>query len=148
MAKKDEDGQLIKVRLDKWLWSVRLFKSRSKATGACKNGRIRIGETIAKPSSLIQVGDHLEIRKDGYILEFMVNKLITKRVSAVLAQPCYDNLTPEDELNKFKNWFIGKAPAERRERGAGRPTKRERREIDDFKEEIYLDEWFESDNPG
>lgn len=148
MAKTDEEGQLIKIRLDKWLWSVRLFKSRSKATDACKNGRIRIGENIAKPSTLIQAGDHLEIRKDGYLLQFHVNKLIAKRVSATLAQPCYDNLTPEDELNKFKNWFIGKAPAERRERGAGRPTKRERREIDDFKEEIYLDDWFESDSPS
>lgn len=79
-------------------------------------------------------------------MEFMINALIPKRVSAALAQPCYDNLTPEAEMNKFKDWFIGKAPAERRERGAGRPTKRERRNLEDFKDEVYMDEWFDSDS--
>ncbi len=142
MAKKSEE-ELLKVRLDKWLWSVRLFKSRSKATAACRNGRVRVKEAVAKPSTLIQVGEQLEIRKDGFILQFKVNKLLEKRVSATLAEPCYDNITPEEELNKFKDWFIGKAPAERREKGAGRPTKRERREIEDYKDEIYLDDWFD-----
>lgn len=135
-----------KMRVDKWLWNVRIFKSRSKATDACKKGRIRIGENTVKPSTLIKPGDKLDVRKDGYMLEFLVNELIPRRVSAALAQPCYDNVTPEAELNKFKDWFIGKAPAERREKGAGRPTKRERRDIDDFKDEVFLDEWFESDN--
>jgi len=135
-----------KMRVDKWLWNVRIFKSRSKATDACKKGRIRIGENTVKPSTLIKPGDKLDVRKDGYMLEFKINELIPRRVSATLAEPCYDNVTPEEELNKFKDWFIGKAPPERRERGAGRPTKRERREIDDFKDEIFLDEWFESDS--
>jgi len=58
---------------------------------------------------------------------------------ATLAQPCYKNLTPDEEMNKFKDWFIGKAHAERREKGAGRPTKRERREIDEFKEDYLWD---------
>lgn len=134
------------MRVDKWLWNVRIFKSRSKATDACKKGRIRIGENTVKPSTLIRPGDKLDVRKDGYMLEFKVNELIPRRVSATLAQPCYDNVTPEEELNKFKDWFVGKAPAERRERGAGRPSKKERREIDDFKDEIFLDEWFELDD--
>ena len=134
-----------KMRVDKWLWNVRIFKSRSKATDACKKGRIKIGENSVKPSTMIKVGDKLDVRKDGFFLEFQINELIPRRVSATLAQPCYDNVTPEEELNKFKDWFIGKAPAERREKGAGRPTKRERREIDDFKDEFFLDEWFDQD---
>lgn len=134
-----------KMRVDKWLWNVRIFKSRSKATDACKKGRIKIGENTVKPSTLIKIGDKLDVRKDGFFLEFLVNELIPRRVSATLAQPCYDNITPEEELNKFKDWFVGKAPPEKREKGAGRPTKRERREIDDFKEELFLDEWFDQD---
>lgn len=133
------------MRVDKWLWNVRIFKSRSKATDACKKGRIRIGENAVKPSTLVKVGDKLDVRKDGFFLEFLINELIPRRVSATLAQPCYDNITPEEELSKFKDWFVGKAPAERREKGAGRPTKRERRDIDDFKEEFFLDEWFDQE---
>lgn len=133
------------MRIDRWLWSVRIFKSRTKATTACKAGRIRIGETVTKPSTLVRIGDTLHIRKDGFNLTFLVNKLIPKRVSATLAQPCYENLTPIEELTKFKDWFIGKAAPERRERGTGRPTKRERREIDIFKDEIYLDDWLNSE---
>ena len=68
--------------------------------------------------------------------------LIDKRVSATLAQPCYENLTPEDEMNKYKSWYVGKGAAERREKGAGRPTKRDRREIDEFKDDLG-DESFE-----
>ena len=131
------------MRIDKWLWAVRIFKSRTKATNACKKGNVKSGDNKLKASSLVSVDDIVHIHKDGFILSFKINALIPKRVSATLAQPCYDNLTPEAELNKFKNWFIGKAPAEQREKGAGRPTKRERREIDQYKDEIYLDDWFE-----
>jgi len=134
-----------RMRVDKWLWNVRIFKSRSKATAACKKGRVHIGELVLKPSYLVKVDDKLDIRKDGYMLEFLVKELIPRRVSAVLAEPCYDNLTPQEELDKFKNWFVGKAPAERRERGSGRPTKRERREIDEYKDEIFLDDWFQEE---
>lgn len=122
-----------KVRIDKWLWSVRIFKSRTIASDACKSGKVRIGETVAKPSDSVAVGDMVHVRKEGFNLEFLVKKLIDKRVGAPLAVECYDNLTPADELNKYADWFIGKAGAEKRERGAGRPTKRERREIDGFK---------------
>ncbi len=132
-----------KMRIDKWLWNVRIFKSRTKATNACKKGAIKIGESRLKPSSLITVNSKIEVRKDGFILEFLIKELIPKRVSATLAEPCYDNITPLEELNKFKNWFMGKAPAERRDKGLGRPTKRERRDIDEFKDEIFLDDWFD-----
>ena len=74
---------------------------------------------------------------------FKINALLPRRVSAVLAAPCYDNLTSEEELNKYRDWFVGKAPPERREPGQGRPTKRERRDLDHFKDEIFLDGLFE-----
>ncbi len=76
--------------------------------------------------------------KEGFNLTFEVVALINKRVSATLAQPCYKNLTPEDELNKYKDWFVGKGAPEKREKGAGRPTKRERREIDEFKDDYMV----------
>lgn len=128
-----------KVRIDKWLWSVRIFKSRSQATEACRSAKIRINDTNTKASSMVAVNDLIDVKKNGFNLQFKVVKLIAKRVSATLAQPCYEDLTSEEELNKFKNWFVGKAMAERRDKGEGRPTKKERREIDTFKDE-YL-EW-------
>ena len=122
-----------KVRVDKWLWSVRIFKSRSIATNACKTGKVKIDGVNLKPSYLLQRGVTLEVRKEGFNLVFKVIDLLEKRVSATLAEPCYKNITPEDELNKYKDWYIGKAAPERREKGAGRPTKKERRILDDFK---------------
>lgn len=127
-----------KVRIDKWLWSVRIFKSRSQATDACKSGKVKIGENNVKPSYMVTREEVVYVKKDGFNLTFEVVDLINKRVSATLAQPCYKNLTSEEELNKYKDWYVGKAQPERREKGAGRPTKRERREIDEFK-----DDWFE-----
>ena len=132
-----------KIRVDKWLWAVRIFKSRTKATEACKKGHVKSGESKLKAASLITAGDRVNIFKGGYNLEFKVNKIISKRVSATLAQPCYDNLTPLEELNKFKDWFIGKASPERRQPGTGRPTKKERRELEHYKDEIFLDDWFD-----
>ncbi len=126
---------MTEVRVDKWLWSIRLFKSRTIATDACKEGKIRIGEAILKPSHDIKVGDLLFVYKEGFKLEIKVKDLLEKRVSAVLAKKFYDNLTPEEELNKYKSWYVSKAAAEIRERGTGRPTKKERREIDDYKDE-------------
>ncbi len=135
-----------KVRVDKWLWSVRIFKTRSLSTTMCKNGRISIGDKKLKPSALISEGDLLSVHKEGFQLTLKVLKIIEKRVGAPIAVTCYENLTPEAELNKYKDWFIGKGRAEIREKGKGRPTKRERREIDDFKEEyLFQDLWSEED---
>ncbi len=129
-----------KVRVDKWLWSVRIFKTRTKATDACKSGKVKIGEVNVKPSLLVTGGEILFVRKEGFNLVFKVVDIIERRVSAVLAQPCYENLTPEDEMNKFKSWYVGKGAPERRERGAGRPTKKDRREIDGFKGDMDEDD--------
>jgi ribosome-associated heat shock protein Hsp15 len=130
---------LQKVRIDKWLWSVRLFKSRSMATDACKAGRVKSKGNNAKPSLLLSAGDVVELKKNGFNLTFRVNMLIDKRVSAVLAAPCFEDLTPLEELNKYKAWFVGKGGTEFRDKGEGRPTKKDRREIDDFKG-MYFDD--------
>ncbi len=124
-----------KVRVDKWLWSVRIFKSRTMATDACKSGKIAVDDTRVKPSTSVEVGQKVRVHKNGFNLEFKVLKLIEKRVGAPIAVTCYEDLTPADELNKYNDWYAGKARPEQREKGAGRPTKRERRQLDDFKEE-------------
>ena len=124
-----------KVRVDKWLWSVRIFKSRTIASDACRSGKVKLNEVAIKPSFLIQREQVLNVRKEGFNMTYKVVDLIDKRVSAILAEPCYENLTPADELNKYKEWYIGKGRPEQRQKGAGRPTKRERRDIDKFKDE-------------
>lgn len=121
------------TRIDKWLWAVRIFKSRSLSTSMCKAGRVRVNDKAAKASSSVEIGTKVHVKKNGFNLELVVKQVIDKRVSATLAEPCYENTTPEAEMNKYKDWFIGKAQPEFREKGAGRPTKRERREIDEFK---------------
>ncbi len=128
---------LKKVRIDKWLWSVRIFKSRTIATDACKSGKVKIADVAVKPSYLLSREEIIEVRKNGFNLQFRVIDLIQKRVGAPIAQKCYEDLTPQEELEKYNNWFIGKAAPEMRERGAGRPTKKERREIDRFKDDLY-----------
>ena len=92
---------LKKVRIDKWLWSVRIFKSRSMATDACKSSKVKVGEQNIKPSYLLQRGETVLVKKNGFNLTFKVIDLLEKRVSAVLAQPCYEDLTPPEELNKY-----------------------------------------------
>ncbi len=126
-----------KVRIDKWLWSVRIFKSRTIAVDAIKAGKVKIGDHVVKPADLVDVGQMVFVKKEGFNLQFLVKKLIDKRVGAPLAVECYENLTPAEELNKFNSWFVGKSGTEIRERGTGRPTKRERREIDDFKDDRF-----------
>lgn len=126
-----------KVRLDKWLWSVRLFKTRTLAGNMCKGGDVKLRGRKLKPSFQVSEGDILEIHKNGFNLQIEVIKLIGHRVSATLAAECYENRTTEEEMRKFEDWFIGKAAPERRERGTGRPTKKERRDIDQFKEDWF-----------
>lgn len=131
--------QPLKTRIDKWLWAVRLYKSRSLATDACRNGRVRINAVPLKPSYMLTSGEQIEVKKNGFNLQFKVVDIIEKRVSAVLAAPCFLDITPPEELSKYKDWFIGKGGTEVRMKGEGRPTKKERREIDEFKD-MYLEE--------
>lgn len=126
-----------KVRIDKWLWAVRIFKSRTLATDACKSGKVKINDQPVKASYLVQREEIVGVRKEGFDLIFKVVELLQKRVGAPIAVTCYENLTPEEELHKYKDWYVGKGSSERRARGAGRPTKRERRDIDRFKDERF-----------
>ncbi len=121
------------TRVDKWLWAIRIFKSRSLATTTCKSGKVKINDKTAKPSASVEENDQISVKKNGFKLQLIVKKVIDKRVSATIAAPCYENITPAEEMNKYKDWFIGKAKNEVREKGTGRPTKRERREIEEFK---------------
>ena len=124
---------LKKVRIDKWLWSIRIFKTRTLATAAVRNGRVKIGEKTVKASYLVQRDEIVAVNRNGFNLVFKVVDLIQKRVGAAIAQECYIDLTPAEELTKYDAWFVGKRGVEAREKGTGRPTKKERREIDDFK---------------
>lgn len=135
-----------KVRIDQWLWSVRIFKSRSLASKACKTGKVSIGDSNAKPSQHVRVGELVYVKKNGFNLTFEVVTLIRKRVSATLAAPCYKDLTPEAELNKYKDWYVGKSQSEVRDKGSGRPTKRDRREITEFKHDYWDNDFDEFDD--
>lgn len=128
-----------KVRIDKYLWAIRIFRSRSIAAEAIKEGKVKLHGVNVKASAMVTPGDIIDVLKEGFRMKYKVVQVIEKRVSPVLATPCYEDLTPEDELNKYKSWFVGKGGPERRERGTGRPTKKERREIEDYKE-MYGDD--------
>lgn len=125
---------LTKVRIDKWLWSVRIFKTRTQATDACKSGKVKIGESNVKPAYLVTRDETIFVKKNGFDMVYKVVDLIGKRVSATLAEPCYENLTPEEEMQKYKSWYVGKGRPEIREKGEGRPTKKDRRNITKFKD--------------
>ena len=116
------------TRLDKYLWSIRVFKTRSDATEACKGNKVRVGGVPAKPSKMIKIGDVLEVRKGVVQFTYKVKALTEHRMGAKLVPDFAENLTPQAELDKLK------APVEtfflRRDRGAGRPTKKDRREMD------------------
>ncbi len=124
-----------KVRIDKWLWSVRIFKSRTLATDACKGGKVKVSGVAVKPSFLIAIGEIAAVKKDGFTFEFKALELIEKRVGAPIAATCFEDVTPVVEKNKYEAWFLSSAPViEKRERGSGRPTKKERRDIDEYKD--------------
>ena len=125
-----------KVRIDKYLWAIRIYKSRSIAPESIRDGKVKLNGEPAKSSSLGGSGDIIDVLKAGFRMKYKVVQLIDKRVSPVLAKPCYEDLTPAEELNKYKSWFVGKGGPEKREKGAGRPTKKERREIEDYKEDF------------
>jgi len=116
------------VRIDKWLWAVRLFKTRTVASDACKKGRVMIGNLSVKPSRSIRAGEIVQVRKPPVTYSFKVLALSDKRMGAKLVPQFMENVTPPDqyelmELNKMSG-FVD------RQRGQGRPTKKERRDMD------------------
>lgn len=118
------------ARVDKWLWAARIFKTRSIAADACKNGRITIAGVKQKASKMIKEGDIIEVRKPPITYSFRVLKAVQNRVGAKLVPEVMENVTAPDQLELLEmnriSGFVGRA------RGTGRPTKKERRELDDF----------------
>lgn len=117
-------------RIDSFLWSVRLFKTRSKASEACKKNRILINGTEAKPSKEIRKGDTILIKKSGVKFEYMVIEVLAKRVGAKLVSDYLNDITKVEEKEKLKLQQL--AQKTYRDKGAGRPTKKDRRDLDDF----------------
>jgi len=116
------------TRIDKWLWAVRIFKTRVMATEACAGGKVKIdGETI-KASRKIQAGDVIQVRKGVVKHIYCVLNIAEKRMGAKLISEFLEDLTPDDELAKLKS--AQKQPIHTREQGQGRPTKKERRMMD------------------
>ena len=113
------------VRLDVWIWSVRLAKTRSQASDACKGGHVRVNGDKVKPAQALKIGDQVRVRRaDGWERIVTVTRLIAKRVGPPAAAECYVDQSPPPPAREFAG------PVAVRDRGAGRPTKRERREVD------------------
>ena len=111
------------TRVDVWLWSVRVFKTRSLASDECRAGHVRVNDDHVKPSQKLKVGDIVRVRYPGWERVFEVKKLISKRVGAPVAVTCYD------DLSEPRPAYLSGGGLPRRERGVGRPTKVERREL-------------------
>ncbi|HPA36219.1 MAG TPA: RNA-binding S4 domain-containing protein [Chitinophagales bacterium] len=123
--------ELEKIRIDKWLWAVRLFKTRSLAADACAAGKIKMDGESLKASYMLKAGQTIQVQKEGIRMIIKVVKLIEKRVGAPLAVQCYEDLTPPEEKDKLK---FPSVFYEVRDRGIGRPTKKDRRAIEKFKD--------------
>jgi ribosome-associated heat shock protein Hsp15 len=120
------------LRIDKWLWAVRVFKTRSLATEACKKGRIYINGEGVKPSRNVKVGDLIEVKKPPVLFRYKVLVLLKNRVGPKLVENYLEDITPEQEVIKLDMMRMNLGGL--RERGAGRPTKKERRLIDDWQQ--------------
>lgn len=126
------------VRLDKWLWAVRIFKTRSDAADACRTNKVLVNGSYVKPSREVRVGDTVTVKKMPVVYTYRVVALVSSRQPAKEVPKYAENLTPQEELDKL---FVPKLTIfVQRDRGTGRPTKRERREIDSLMDEIYYDE--------
>jgi ribosome-associated heat shock protein Hsp15 len=122
------------VRIDKWLWAVRVFKTRSQAAEACRTGKVAIAGQPVKPSRETKMGDEVEIRVSPQLTRTLrVKELLQNRVAARLVPEYADDLTPPEAYERLK--IISQLNYERRDRGTGRPTKKQRRDIDRLKEE-------------
>ena len=134
------------VRLDKYLWAVRVFKTRSDAADAIRNNRVLVNNAYAKPSREVKEGDVISVKRMPVTYQNKVLELVSSRQGAKNVPQFCLNITPEEELQKLS------APREPifvvRERGTGRPTKKERRDIDALMEDFYLDDeaWEDDDD--
>ena len=128
-----------KLRIDKYLWAIRLFKTRTLASDACRAGRVKLDSQNIKPSHEVKVGEIYQVSKGIERKVVKVTGLLENRTDAKTAVNFYQDITPEEQTQAFKSLFH--APILKHDRGAGRPTKRDRREIDELK-----DDFFEKDN--
>ena len=133
----------MEARLDKWLWAARIFKTRTIAADACKKGRVMIGGVQQKPSKMVKEGDVIQVRKPPITYSFKVLKCVQNRVGAKLVPEVLENVTTPDqyellEMNRISG-FVDRA------RGTGRPTKKDRRDLDEFITPEYLDDFEEFD---
>ncbi|MEG1634119.1 MAG: RNA-binding S4 domain-containing protein [Rikenellaceae bacterium] len=124
-------------RIDKWLWAIRAYKTRSIATEACKSGKVQINGMNAKASKEVRVGDTVSVRKMPVVYSFKVLAIISGRVGAKLVPDYAQNITSSDELDKL--YLSNHAVFMQRDRGAGRPTKKDRRDIDDLMQTYFFD---------
>lgn len=116
----------VSTRVDRWLWSVRLAKTRPDAAAACRGGHVRINDRLAKPSSLVSPGDEVRALIGSTARIVVVTRVIQKRVGAADAVTCYLDRTPAPPP-------VSAVPVAARDRGSGRPTKRERRVMDKWR---------------
>lgn len=130
-------------RVDKWLWAMRIFKTRTISTEACKKGRVSVGDVVVKPSRTIKVGDVVNVRKPPITYSFKVKALAQNRLGAKLVSEYLENITPQSQYDLLEvvkiSGFID------RKKGLGRPTKRDSRELSKFKEENYSDDGWDFD---
>ena len=128
----------MEARIDKWLWAARLYKTRSLAAEACKNNRIHINGVVAKPSRNVKDGDEVSVRKPPVTYTFRVLQAIEKRVGAKLLPEILENITPPEQYEVLEmsriSGFVDRA------RGTGRPTKKDRRALDEWNTPIFLDD--------
>ena len=129
------------MRIDKYLWAIRVFKTRSEATEACNGGKVKIDGVNCKPAKEVKVGEIIQIRKGSVQFSYRVLSPLENRVGASLVPQYAENLTPESELAKMR------APVEtffvKRDRGSGRPTKKERRVLDSMMDFLDEEDWYE-----
>lgn len=126
------------IRLDKYLWAVRIFKTRSDAADAIRNNKVTVNGAYAKPSREAKIGDRVEVKRAMITYTYLITELVANRQPAKNVPQYCQNITPQSELDKLN------IPRETifvfRERGTGRPTKKERREIDAVMEEMFFDD--------
>jgi ribosome-associated heat shock protein Hsp15 len=128
MSRNDE------IRIDKFLWAVRIFKTRSIASEACRKGRVLIDEISVKPSRIVKENETVMVKKLPVIYSYKIIRAIENRVAAKMVPMYIEDITPEAEKSKLVNREIGSFGF--RNKGSGRPTKRERRNIDRLKEDL------------
>ncbi len=127
----------MEARIDKWLWAARIFKTRTLAADACKNGRVTVKGTRVKASHSVREGDIIEVRKPPVTYSFRILRAVEKRVGAKLIPEILENITSPDQYELLEmsrmSGFVDRA------RGTGRPTKKERRAIDQFHTPPFYD---------